>query len=82
MAVHEIGKGFSGTPLEVKGAGNSEYISFRDVWRFLQRHWMIFALFTGAGLGIGGIYMATTQPVYLATTRLECPALHCGRPGL
>ncbi len=70
MAVHEIGKGFSGTPSEAKGTGSSEYISFRDVWRFLQRHWMLFALFTGAGLGIGSIYMATTQPVYLATTRL------------
>jgi len=70
MAVHEIGKGLRSIPSDAKGAGGGEYISFRDVWRFLQRHWMIFALFTGAGLGIGGLYMATTQPVYLATTRL------------
>lgn len=70
MAVHEIGKGLRGTPSESKSAGNSEYISFRDVWCFLQRHWVIFALFTVTGLAVGGIYMATTQPVYLATTRL------------
>ncbi len=70
MAIHEIGKGLRSIPSSAKGTGGSEYISFRDVWRFLQRHWMIFALFTGAGLGIGGFYMATTQPVYLATTRL------------
>jgi len=70
MAIHEIGKGLRSIPSSAKGTGGSEYISFRDVWRFLQRHWMIFALFTGAGLGVGGFYMATTQPVYLATTRL------------
>lgn len=70
MAIHEIGNGLRGTPADTKGAGDSEYISFRDVWRFLQRHWLIFTLFTGAGIGIGGLYMATTQPVYLATTRL------------
>ena len=70
MAVHEIGKGLRGTPSDTKRSGGSEYISFRDIWRFLQRHWLIFTIFTSAGLGIGGFYMATTQPVYLATTRV------------
>lgn len=70
MAVHEIGKGFRGTPSNTRGAGDSEYISFRDVWRFLQRHWLIFTVFTVAGLGVGGLYMVTTKPVYTASTRI------------
>ncbi|NLS17626.1 lipopolysaccharide biosynthesis protein [Rhizobium sp. P40RR-XXII] len=70
MAVHEIGKGLRNAPSDNKSMGDGEYISFRDVWRFVQRHWLIFALFTTAGLGIGVFYMATTQPIYLATTRL------------
>jgi succinoglycan biosynthesis transport protein ExoP len=70
MAIHEIGKSLRSIPSDSSGAGDNEYISFRDVWRFLQRHWVIFALSATAGLGIGGLYMATTEPVYLATTRL------------
>ncbi|AYG69896.1 MULTISPECIES: Wzz/FepE/Etk N-terminal domain-containing protein [unclassified Rhizobium] len=70
MVVHEIGKGLRSTPSDSKTMGDSEYISFRDVWRFVQRHWLIFALFTAAGLGIGIFYTVTTQPIYLATTRL------------
>lgn len=70
MAIHEIGKSLRGIPSDAKGAGENEYISFRDVWRFLQHHWLIFVVFTAAGLGIGGLYMAMTQPVYTATTRL------------
>lgn len=70
MAVHEIGKGLRGMPSDTKRSGGSEYISFRDIWRFLQRHWLIFTIFVMLGLTIGGVYMATTRPVYQATTRV------------
>jgi len=70
MAVHEIGKGLRSMPSDSKSMGDDEYISFRDVWRFVQRHWLLFTLFTALGLGVGVFYMATTKPVYLATTRL------------
>ncbi|MEF0940984.1 nucleotide-binding protein [Rhizobium sp. BR 362] len=70
MAVHEIGKSVPGAQSEAKRSNGSEYISFRDIWRFLQRHLLIFITFTAIGLGIGAFYVTTTKPIYQATTRL------------
>lgn len=70
MTVQDISKIVPGDQPETKRSSAGEYISFRDIWRFLKRHILIFMVFTAVGLGLGALYIMTTKPIYTATTRL------------
>jgi uncharacterized protein involved in exopolysaccharide biosynthesis/cellulose biosynthesis protein BcsQ len=51
-------------------ARDAEYVSFRDIWSFLTRHFLILCVFAGLGAGLGAFYLSRTEATYTATTRL------------
>lgn len=69
MVIQEIGKIVTGNHHGFDEA-QREYISFRDIWRFLKRHASRLAICTAIGVVAGGLYIFSTEPMFSATTRL------------
>lgn len=70
MVVQEIRK-LTGTEMASKESGRHEdYISFRDIWAFLQRHFLVLALASVAGVALGALYIANTEPTYTSIARI------------
>ncbi|MBN7777486.1 lipopolysaccharide biosynthesis protein [Nitratireductor aquimarinus] len=70
MVVQEIRK-LTGTDMASRESRQQEdYISFRDIWAFLRRHFLILALASAAGLALGALYIAKTQPTYTSIARI------------
>ena len=51
-------------------AAGKEYLTFRDIWSFLRRHMLVLIALTLAGTGLGGLYLAETEPTYSAIARI------------
>lgn len=70
MVVQEIRK-LTGTDMASRESRQQQdYISFRDIWAFLRRHFLILALASAAGLVLGALYIAKTQPTYTSIARI------------
>ncbi|MDJ1461940.1 Wzz/FepE/Etk N-terminal domain-containing protein [Nitratireductor sp. GZWM139] len=70
MVVQEIRK-LTGTDMASRESRQQQdYISFRDIWAFLRRHFFILALASAAGLALGALYIAKTQPTYTSIARI------------
>lgn len=70
MVVQEIRK-LTGTDMASRESRQQQdYISFRDIWAFLRRHFLILALASAAGLALGALYIAKTQPTYTSIARI------------
>ncbi|WP_336066251.1 polysaccharide biosynthesis tyrosine autokinase [Nitratireductor rhodophyticola] len=70
MVVQEIRK-LTGTEMASKESDRQQdYISFRDIWAFLQRHFLILALASAAGVALGALYIANTEPTYTSIARI------------
>jgi succinoglycan biosynthesis transport protein ExoP len=70
MVVHAFPKIAAGDELPATRKMDREYISFRDVWIFLRRNFLILFLFSAVGCALGSFYVLNTPATYLATTRL------------
>jgi polysaccharide biosynthesis transport protein len=70
MPVLEFGDIGNREPLDLKSLGNKEYVSFRDIGSFLRRHVWMFVTCVALSVAIGAVYVASTTPIYSATTRL------------
>jgi succinoglycan biosynthesis transport protein ExoP len=70
MVLHAISNIATGDQFYRKGAGDKEYMSFRDVWSFITRHILMLIFCMVLGLAAGLFYTTTTQPTYTATTTL------------
>lgn len=57
-------------PLGGRKSGEREYLSFRDVWRFLTRYLPMLSVFMVAGFAVGVLYIMNTEPTFQATSRL------------
>ncbi|WP_295813368.1 exopolysaccharide transport family protein [uncultured Nitratireductor sp.] len=70
MVVQEIRK-LTGTDMAPKeGRQHQDYISFRDIWAFLRRHFLVLALASAAGIAFGALYIAKTEATYPSIARI------------
>ncbi|WP_367715616.1 exopolysaccharide transport family protein [Nitratireductor sp. GISD-1A_MAKvit] len=70
MVVQEIRK-LSGADRAPQDSGQqADYISFRDIWAFLRRHFFILAFCSAAGGALGALYISRTQPLYTSIARI------------
>lgn len=70
MVVHTLPHSSPSDPFSGRKAAQREFLSFRDVWRFISRYSLMLAFFVLLGLTIGIFYVVNTEATFLATTRL------------
>jgi polysaccharide biosynthesis transport protein len=68
MVIQEIRK--FGADQRGSHAAGKDYLTFRDIWSFLRRHILALVALTVAGTGLGGLYLANTEPTYSAIARI------------